>query len=181
MFKATTLAILATAITASVGLAQGTLYKVTDQYGNVTYQDRPPNDDSRYEEREIPLEEAAPAAAPADLSGSGDTDRMAQVAESRPLVLFTVPKCDACDFVRWYLKERELPFEEVDVQSDIDNQLRLREATGEYRVPVLMVGDLPLFGYDGDDLAEALGEAGYLDSGATEGSPDAPPGEAAVQ
>jgi glutaredoxin len=142
----------------ATSLAQSTLYKVVDPYGNVTYQDRPPEGDARYEERAIPEDSRLPdPQAPVS-----DQERIAAATQSHPLVLFTVPRCDSCDFVRWFLDEHTLPYEEVNVESDIESQQRLKEATGEYRVPVLMVGDQPLFGYDRENLLAELQGAGYL-------------------
>ncbi len=149
--------------------AQSKLYKVVDAYGNVTYQDTPPDDDAGV--RTEALEVEAPAAETPPPS-TGNRDNILAAAQTRPLVLFSVPDCDSCDVVRWFLEQRELPFEEVDVRNDIGNQQRLRDATGEYRVPVLMVGETPLFGYDREALTAALVEAGYL-------PPAPPPPEAA--
>ncbi len=154
--------------------AQSTLYKVVDQYGNVTYQDTPPADDAGVRSEALEVEPPESPAAPAD--AAVNRDDVLAAAETRPLVLFTIPGCDTCDLLRWFLDERELPYEEVNVQNDIGNQQRLQEATGEYRVPVLMVGQAPLFGYDREDLVAELADAGYI---APEATPEAdePPTE----
>lgn len=157
-----TLTILAGWLIAGAGFAQTTLYKVTDPYGNVTYQDRPPEDDVGYEAKRLGDDDAS-APDPVATEPDDDTDRIAAASASRPLVLFTVSNCDACDVVRWFLEERSLPFEEVNVDGNTENQMRLREATGEYRVPVLMVGEQPLFGYDGERFTAELRAAGYLE------------------
>jgi glutaredoxin len=141
--------------------AQGTLYKVVDRFGNVTYQDQPPIDDTGVNTETLSISEGDGLPAE-DATPESTADIEAAVA-SRPLVLFTVPECDSCDFVRWALQERDLPFEEVDVRSGIENQQRLQEATGEFRVPVLMVGEQPLFGYDRAALMSELAAAGYID------------------
>ncbi|KAA3621588.1 MAG: glutaredoxin family protein [Proteobacteria bacterium] len=140
-------------------VAQNKLYKVTDRYGNVTYQDTPPSDDADFQTRTMPLETEAAEPEP---EPTVDQARLRAAAAARPLVLFTVPTCDSCDFLRWYLNDRGLPFEEFGVEGNIENQMRLKEATGEYRVPVLMIGETPLFGYDSDRLAAELVDAGYL-------------------
>ncbi len=151
--------------------AQRTLYKVVDQYGNVTYQDQPPAEGASFETRTIEDPQSGETVTSTEV---GDDERIQAASESRPLVLFTVPRCDPCDFVRWFLDDRQLPYEEINVESDIDNQRRLRESTGEFRVPVLMVGEVPVFGYDRDDLVAELETAGYL---APAAEPTAVPGE----
>ncbi len=147
---------LALAVTAAS--AQDKLYKVVDKYGNITYQDNPPRqDDVVVEERSnaFPVVPEAPRVTP--------DQRIATAAQEFPLVLFRVPQCDSCDYVSWFLERRQLPFESVDVESDIGNQMRLKDTTGEYRVPVLVIGDKPVFGFDSDSLEAGLVEAGYLE------------------
>lgn len=143
-----------------------TLYRVTDPYGNVTYQDQPPPEGSNYLSEPVGTDQALSAkddkVAVSGQRGSVGRDKILALTEERPLVLFSVPDCDACDFVRWFLERRDLPFEEVDVKVNINNQIRLNDATGEYRVPVLMVGDEPVFGFDSDTLTAALSSAGYI-------------------
>ena len=45
---------------------------------------------------------------------------------------------------------------------DVKNQFKLHEATGEYRVPVLLVGDQVQSGFDSQTLTRALVDAGYI-------------------
>ncbi len=139
---------------ASSLVAQGKLYKVTDEYGNVSYQDtRPSNTDS--------YEESALDPVPVD-EGSKRRVDLLLAEQNFPLILFSVKKCDACDFVRWFLQNRDVPFEELDVEMDVKNQFKLHEATGEYRVPVLLVGDQVQSGFDSQTLTRALVDAGYI-------------------
>ncbi len=171
MKPALTAFLIVLAMAAWPAAAQRTLYKVVDQYGNVTYQDQPPADGASFETRTIEDPQSGETVTSTEV---GDDERIQAASESRPLVLFTVPRCDPCDFVRWFLDDRQLPYEEINVESDIDNQRRLRESTGEFRVPVLMVGEVPVFGYDRDDLVAELETAGYL---APAAEPTAAPGE----
>lgn len=86
---------------ASSLVAQGKLYKVTDEYGNVSYQDtRPSNTDS--------YEESALDPVPVD-EGSKRRVDLLLAEQNFPLILFSVKKCDACDFVRWFLQNRDVP------------------------------------------------------------------------
>ncbi|MCZ7600209.1 MAG: glutaredoxin family protein [Gammaproteobacteria bacterium] len=171
MKPALTAFLIVPAVAAWPAAAQRTLYKVVDQYGNVTYQDQPPAEGASFETRTIEDPQSGETVTSTEV---GDDERVQAASESRPLVLFTVPRCDPCDFVRWFLDDRQLPYEEINVESDIENQRRLRESTGEFRVPVLMVGEVPVFGYDREDLVAELETAGYL---APAAEPEAAPGE----
>jgi len=89
-------------------------------------------------------------------------EQLAEVARKNPVVLFTVPDCDACDLVRNQLKKRAIPFGEKDVGDDVGNQTALREMTGgTTTVPTVAVGSRTLTGYSRAALDLALDEAGY--------------------
>jgi glutaredoxin len=135
-----------------------TLYKVTDKYGNVTYQETAPLGDEIFEEKTVAGE---PAAEQTLLSPYDERIRIA--SETSPIMLFTVKECDACDFVKWFLERRNIPYENVDVEFDISNQFQLKELTGDYRVPAVLIGDRVVYGFNGEKLLEALIESAYLD------------------
>ena len=139
---------------ASTLMAQGKLYKVTDEYGNVSYQDTRPSDTDNYEE-------SGSDPVPIDEENKRSVDLLL-AEQDFPLTLFSVKKCDACDFVRWFLQNRDVPFEELDVEVNVKNQFKLHEATGEYRVPVLLVGEQVQSGFDSETLTRALVDAGYI-------------------
>lgn len=133
-----------------------TLYKVVDQYGNVSYQETQPPPGVEYETREVPAEPEPEPETPV-------AERMRIASETNPVTLFLVKKCDACDFVKWFLQNREIPFREVDVEFNVSNQFELKEATGEYRVPAMLVGENLIRGFARAAMTKALVAAGYLD------------------
>ncbi len=78
-----------------------------------------------------------------------------------PLILYVTPNCDTCNQVKEFLAFRKLPVEERDVDNNAALQQELKEKSGELRVPVLMVGDTALAGFNRDALLSALAGAGY--------------------
>lgn len=127
------------------------LYKWVDGNGNVTYTDtKPPENAGMVEERE--LERVT------DDQQQPDLD---QLAEESPITFYSVPGCDACDMVRNYLSEQDLPFTEVNVESDVDNQTAMKAAVGNLSVPTLTVGSRAMTGYNRDGIATMLEVAGY--------------------
>ena len=145
--------VLALIFSASI-FAQGKMYKVTDEYGNVSYQDTRPTHTDNYEESGSEI-------VAVDQSSKRRVDILL-AQQNFPLTLFSIKKCDACDFVRWFLQNREIPFEELDVEVNVKNQFKLHEASGGYRVPTLMVGDLVQSGFDSETLDRVLADAGYI-------------------
>lgn len=125
------------------------LYKWVDRDGNVSYQDRPPPSDAgRVEEKRF--------GAGGSVFGSARDD-----ATRPPVVLYSTPKCSACDGARAYLKARGVPFTEKNVEGDRKLQQELIKRAGGLAVPTITVGDKVMRGYLESLLEGELEQAGY--------------------
>lgn len=157
-------------LAAGTAAAQDKLYKWVDENGNVTYQDRPPPDEAgQVQAQTLPQAGSEPAgnAAFPDVQ----------------LTLYSIEACDACDLVRNLLDERGLPYTEKDAEDDAEVQAELKEVAGVMSVPVLVIGDDPLTGYNRELILNELEEAGFptepgapvaAGSGTEGGSADSP-------
>ena len=82
--------------------------------------------------------------------------------------LYVVPNCDTCDQVKEFLEVRKISVTEKDVSGNADLQKELKDKTGgDLRVPVLVMGDKVLTGYDRSALLAALAAEGYKEPEAT--------------
>lgn len=145
-------------------VGQDELYKWVDDEGNVTYQDRPPPDNSGQVQT---IGETAEETAAAELP---DVD----------VVLYAIEVCESCDLVRNLLTERGVPFSERDAEADAEIQEELKEIAGVLSVPVLVIGgDEVLTGYNRDLIENELEEAGFVRGAAAEpeSTPEMTPGE----
>jgi len=125
------------------------LYKWVDETGKVTYQDRPPPAaGGRVEEKEF-----------RDRSYNRGEDGEGTRARP-PVTLYAVPKCEACDMARNYLKKRGVPFSERNA-NDAAAQKELKERAGDVTVPTLLVGSKVMRGYMESILEGELDQAGY--------------------
>lgn len=124
------------------------LYKWVDQYGNVSYQDKPPPEGSgRVEQKNIRTK---------DTGAGGDVGGKAAVT------LYSAPKCAQCDLARQHLKKRKVPFSEIDVsQRNLEAQQEMVKKVGELQVPTLTVGSKIMRGYLESLLDGELDSAGY--------------------
>lgn len=143
-------------LTVSMTLAVGTasaqkMYKWVDAQGNVSYHDRPPPSDSSYTVQEKRIGSKRESA----------TDAADEAAQKNPVVLYAVPKCPSCDQARTYLKSRNVPFADKNVESDVKLQQELKAKAGGLSVPTIMVGTKVLNGYLESLLAGELDQAGY--------------------
>lgn len=77
------------------------------------------------------------------------------------VVIYTTAFCGYCDRARRLLRERDIPFDDIDVTSDPDTRQRIIDETGHPTVPVILIDGALVGG--SDDLA-ALDRAGGLDA-----------------
>ena len=132
----------------SAPVAAEKLYKWVDQYGNVSYQDKPPPEGSgRVEEKNVRTRD----------SGAGGT-----VTGKAPVTLYSAPKCNQCDLARVYLRQRKVPFNEIDVsEKNPEAQQEMVKKVGELLIPTLTVGGKVMKGYMESLLEGELDAAGY--------------------
>jgi len=74
------------------------------------------------------------------------------------IVLFTQPDCLPCQWVKSFLAERGVGFEERDIAKDA---VAVEELTRKYKshsTPTLVIGDEVLIGFDPERIDKILGE-----------------------
>jgi glutaredoxin 3 len=74
--------------------------------------------------------------------------------------LYTTAWCGYCDRARALLRERGVPFEEINLDDDPGFRARLLDLTGRWTVPQILVDGRPIGGYT--ELRE-LDRRGLLD------------------
>ncbi|MCC7381445.1 MAG: glutaredoxin 3 [Deltaproteobacteria bacterium] len=65
----------------------------------------------------------------------------------RSVKIYTTSYCGFCDAAKRLMKERGIPFEEIDVEGDDPKRAWLVRATGRRTVPQIFIGDEPIGGY----------------------------------
>lgn len=73
------------------------------------------------------------------------------------VVLYTSPTCTYCHLVKIFLKKNNVEFEEVDISESEEKRKELEEKTGLTGVPVTLVGEKFVQGFDKGKLKELLG------------------------
>ena len=131
----------------------GKLYKWVDERGNISYQDRPPPE-GRGQVEEKTVRDGA--------GGSSGNPAAAEAAAKAPVTLYMVPKCNPCDAARLYLKNRGVPFTEINVsEKNPQAQQAMVKKVGELSVPTITVGSKVMQGYVESLLNGELDQAGY--------------------
>ena len=72
------------------------------------------------------------------------------------VVLYTIPDCETCENVAIYLKSRDIPFSEKDVSKDPKIQQELTKLSGKLSVPVTVIGEEVVSGYDREKIGNIL-------------------------
>ena len=69
--------------------------------------------------------------------------------------IFSTPTCPYCKMAKDWMKENNIEFTDVDVATDEKAAQEMTEKSGQMGVPVILVGDEVLVGFDKPKL-EAL-------------------------
>ena len=64
------------------------------------------------------------------------------------VILFTTPTCSFCTTAKRYLREKQIRFKEIDVSKDQKAALDMQRKSGTTGVPVILVNNRPIVGFD---------------------------------
>lgn len=78
-------------------------------------------------------------------------------AQRHKVVVFTTPTCSWCTRLKQYLRQRRVPFREVDVSKDEKAARDLVRRTGQQGVPVITIDGKPIVGFDKAKIDRLLG------------------------
>jgi len=131
------------------GLAGAEVYRWTDAQGKLHFGDKPPAGTAG-------VESFQGKAAVSFMGGGGEASAKTPSGKVR---MFVTPSCTYCKKAKAYLRQRGTPFEELDVENS-------RSAKAEYDrlggrgVPVILVGQKRMDGFDAGGLESLLVDAG---------------------
>lgn len=142
------------ALVALPAASQSTVYRWVDKDGKVHFSDTPPPQDVK--------------ASSQRRMGGGyvETENLPYATQlatrKNPVVLYTGADCgEPCNQGRELLAKRGVPFSERDAQGNAEAQEALKKLVGALEVPVLMVGENKVKGYEESQWQSALDGAGY--------------------
>ena len=73
------------------------------------------------------------------------------------VVVYSSPTCVHCQAAKAFLAAVGIDFDEVDVRENVEGREELIELTGQLAVPVIVVGDAVVQGFDRPRLQALLG------------------------
>ncbi len=74
----------------------------------------------------------------------------------KKIIVYTTPTCVFCPLVKNFLDGKGVEYEEIDVSSDANEMEKMKEKTGQMGVPVVLIGDDAVVGFDKKKIEELL-------------------------
>ena len=153
-------AIFAALLAAACAASAQQLYRWTDESGRVFVTDQPPPRTAKRVQK-LPQAPAGPAT-PSDAANLPYAVQLA--AKDSPVTLYTAPECGPCGEARNLLNARGVPFREVLVTDEAQQQ-ELQKAVGTLAVPAMLVGSTVQKGFEEGAYHGLLDIAGYPKTG----------------
>ncbi len=82
------------------------------------------------------------------------------MASDRSVVVYSTPTCGPCKAAKAFLASKGVAFQEINVAEDVEGREELIRQTGQLAVPVIVVGDEVVLGFNRPRLTEVLGLEG---------------------
>lgn len=75
----------------------------------------------------------------------------------KPVTIYTTPTCHFCKMAKDFFAEKGVQFTGYDVTQDAAKREEMIQLTGQLGVPVIVIGDDIMVGFDRTKIADKLG------------------------
>ena len=75
----------------------------------------------------------------------------------KPVSIYTTVTCGYCKMAKEFFQKNNVEFQEFDVGKDLERRKEMIEKSGQMGVPVIMVGDDMIVGFNESKLKGLLG------------------------
>jgi glutaredoxin-like YruB-family protein len=73
------------------------------------------------------------------------------------VTIYSTPTCHFCQLAKEFLTEKNIPYTNYDVSMDAAKRQEMIQMTGQLGVPVIVINDSIMVGFDREKLADKLG------------------------
>jgi len=73
------------------------------------------------------------------------------------VTIYSTPTCHFCHMAKEFFKEKNVPYTEYDVASDMARRKEMIEKSEQMGVPVIIIGDELIVGYNKPKIVQLLG------------------------
>lgn len=78
-------------------------------------------------------------------------------ASQPKIIVFSTPTCSYCNIAKRYFRDKKVKFRDVDVSRDQKAAMDMQRRTGQTGVPVIMINNKPIIGFDKPKINKILG------------------------
>lgn len=75
----------------------------------------------------------------------------------KSVTIYTTPVCVYCNMAKAFFREHNVAYQEYNVATDVAKAKEMVEMTGQMGVPVIVIGDEALVGFNKAHVASLLG------------------------
>ena len=75
---------------------------------------------------------------------------------NKKIIIYTTPTCHYCNLAKEYFDENKIKYESFDVLNDLQKRREMVEKSGQLGVPVILVDNEVVVGFDKSRLAKLL-------------------------
>lgn len=72
------------------------------------------------------------------------------------VIIYSTPTCPYCNMAKEFFKENKIKYEEFDVSTNEDKKDEMIEKSGQMGVPVIIIGDKIIIGFDKKAIKKEL-------------------------
>jgi glutaredoxin 3 len=72
------------------------------------------------------------------------------------VIIFSTPTCSFCTAAKRYFREKNIRFTDVDVSRDETAARDMQKRTGQMGVPVILINNKPIVGFDKPRIMQLL-------------------------
>mgnify|MGYP003424609148 FL=1 len=73
------------------------------------------------------------------------------------VTIYSTPSCHFCHMAKDFFAEKNVAFEDFDVAADMDKRKEMINKSGQMGVPVIIIGDQLIVGFNKPKIIELLG------------------------
>lgn len=76
----------------------------------------------------------------------------------KKVTIYSTPTCVYCEIAKEFFKEKGVEYTEYDVSVDTEKRQEMVEKSGQMGVPVILIGEDMIVGFDKEKVSEILDE-----------------------
>ena len=76
----------------------------------------------------------------------------------KEVIIYSTPTCVYCEIAKEFFKEKGVEYTEYDVSVDTEKRQEMVEKSGQMGVPVILIGEEMIVGFDREKVSEILDE-----------------------